>query len=98
MDDAQAFECALKILSSIENELVVNESIDFIKCDVEGNELSVIQGGEKLIKSHKPIILLELLRKWSARFNFHPNEVIELLREALANRPSYTQKRLNCSI
>ena len=80
-DDAQVFECDLKTLSSIENELVVNETIDFIKCDVEGNELSVIQGGGELIEKHKPIILLELLRKWSARFNYHPNEVIELLRD-----------------
>ena len=38
------------------------------------------KGGE-LIEKHKPIILLELLRKWSARFNYHPNEVIELLRD-----------------
>jgi len=79
-DDAQIFECDLKTLSGIENDLFVNKTLDFIKCDVEGNELSVIQGGVGLIERHKPIILLELLRKWSARFNYHPNEVIELLR------------------
>jgi len=44
-DDAQVFECALMTLSSIQNELIINEAIDFIKCDVEGNELFVIQGG-----------------------------------------------------
>jgi len=80
-DDSQVFECALKTLSNIQNELVINETIDFIKCDVEGNELFVIQGGGLLIDKHKPIILLELLRKWSAQFNYHPNDVIELLRD-----------------
>ena len=44
-DDSQVFECALKTLPNIQNELVINETIDFIKCDVEGNELFVIQGG-----------------------------------------------------
>jgi FkbM family methyltransferase len=55
-------------------------SIDFIKCDVEGAELFVFQGGIEAIKKHKPIIFAELLRKWAIKFNYHPNEVIELLR------------------
>ena len=62
----------------------VNEKklrLDFIKCDVEGAELFVFQGGIRTIEQDKPIIYAELLRKWSAKFNYHPNELINLLRD-----------------
>ena len=55
--------------------------LDFIKCDVEGAELFVFQGGIKTIEQEKPIIFTELLRKWSAKFNYHPNELITLLND-----------------
>lgn len=54
-------------------------SLDFIKCDVEGAELLVFKGGITLIKKFKPIIFTEMLRKWSAKFDYHPNEIIDLL-------------------
>lgn len=50
-----------------------------IKCDVEGAELMVIQGGEETIAIHKPVILIELLRKWARQFDYHPNDVVTLL-------------------
>lgn len=53
--------------------------IDFIKCDVEGSELFVFQGGLEAIKKYKPIIFSEMLRKWSKKFNYHPNDIIDLL-------------------
>jgi FkbM family methyltransferase len=56
-----------------------NIAVDFIKCDVEGAELFVFTGGEATLRQHKPIIFTEMLRKWSAKFNYHPNEIIEFL-------------------
>lgn len=53
--------------------------IDFIKCDVEGSELLVIKGGMLVISKYKPIIFMEMLRKWSAKFGYHPNELINIL-------------------
>lgn len=53
--------------------------IDFIKCDVEGAELFVLKGGVDTIKRDRPILFLEMLRKWSAPFNYHPNDIIDLL-------------------
>lgn len=55
--------------------------IDFIKCDVEGAELLVVKGGINTIIRNKPIIFLEMLRKWSAKFNYHPDEIINLLKK-----------------
>jgi methyltransferase, FkbM family len=59
-----------------------NISVDFIKCDVEGSELFVFKGAIKTIKRDKPIIFTELLRKWAAEFNYHPNNVISLLKKS----------------
>ncbi len=56
------------------------ERIDFIKCDVEGSELFVFQGGIETIKKFSPVIFTEMLRKWSAKFNYHPNDIINLLK------------------
>jgi FkbM family methyltransferase len=56
-------------------------NIDFIKCDVEGAELFVYQGGKKVIEESKPIIFSEMLRKWSAKFGYHPNDIINFMKE-----------------
>jgi hypothetical protein len=59
----------------------ISNKIDFIKCDVEGAELLVFQGGINILTQHKPIIFSEILRKWSAKFNYHPNDILSLLKE-----------------
>lgn len=53
--------------------------LDFIKCDVEGGERDFVQGGLKCLRRFRPWLMLELLRKWSAVFGYHPNEVLETL-------------------
>ncbi|MFH0926490.1 MAG: FkbM family methyltransferase [bacterium] len=55
-------------------------TIDLIKCDVEGAELFVFKGGIETLKKYKPIIFSEILRKWSKEFGYHPNDIINLLR------------------
>lgn len=57
------------------------DKVDFIKCDVEGSEFFVYQGGKELIKKNKPIIFSEMLRKWSAKFNYTPNDIISFMKE-----------------
>ena len=51
---------------------------DLIKCDVEGAELLVFQGAEKTLAKARPVVMAELLRKWSREFGYHPNDVIDL--------------------
>ncbi|MBI4063356.1 MAG: FkbM family methyltransferase [Elusimicrobia bacterium] len=53
--------------------------IDFIKCDVEGAELLVLKGAIETIKKNRPALFLEMLRKWSAKYNYHPNDIIALM-------------------
>lgn len=54
---------------------------DLIKCDVEGAEWLVCKGGLRLLNDKQPIVFAEMLRKWAAKFNYHPNDIIGLFRE-----------------
>jgi FkbM family methyltransferase len=54
-------------------------SVDLVKVDVEGSELSVIKGGLETIQRDRPTIFIELLRKWMAPFGHHPQDVLDLL-------------------
>lgn len=77
--DAEAVEVRCPVMRMDECAAVQEmEKIDFIKCDVEGAEFLVFQGGMDLLTNHKPAIFTEMLRKWSAQYNYHPNEIIEL--------------------
>lgn len=77
-EGVQSVICKVKKL----DDFVKNSGshIDFIKCDVEGAELLVFKGGIESIRRDKPIVFAELLRKFAAKFDYHPNEVIELFR------------------
>lgn len=57
------------------------DNVEFIKCDVEGSEYFVYQGAEETIKKFKPIIFSEMLRKWSAKFGYTPNDIIKFLNQ-----------------
>jgi FkbM family methyltransferase len=63
---------------TIDNFMSTNSisKLDFIKCDVEGAEYFVYQGGFETFKYHKPIVFTEMLRKWAAKFGYHPNDII----------------------
>lgn len=52
---------------------------DFLKIDVEGAELWVLEGGKRTIDETKPRIFAEILRKWSSAFGYHPNTLIGML-------------------
>ena len=74
----QTLHCPVKTLDDFAAES--GFKMDFIKCDVEGAELFVFKGGTKAIARHQPVIFTEMLRKWSAKFNYHPNELIALIK------------------
>ena len=41
----------------------------------------VFKGGLNTLQRDKPIVFTEMLRKWSAKFDYHPNEMIKLFAE-----------------
>jgi FkbM family methyltransferase len=78
-ENIQIFKCKVETLDKyIEDE---NQKIDFIKCDVEGAEFFVFKGGLNTIKKYQPVIFTEMLRKWSAKFNYHPNDIIDFFEQ-----------------
>lgn len=69
-----------KLICLDDIEELKEKTIDFIKCDVEGNELFVIKGGRKTISRTRPIIFIEILRKYAKEFNYSANDVCSELR------------------
>jgi FkbM family methyltransferase len=63
-------------LHTIDEIFHPDSKIDVIKIDIEGSEYQAILGGEKLISSQMPVIIIELLRKWMTEFGSHPQEVV----------------------
>lgn len=74
--DVETVLCKVRTLDDYIAE--TNERVNFIKCDVEGAELLVFKGGLKTISRDKPIVFSEILRKWSTKFNYNPNEIFDL--------------------
>lgn len=74
---------SIKSYSLTVDEWCNNQKVspDFIKCDVEGAELLVFQGGVNTLINFKPIVFTELLRKWTKPFGYHPNDVILFFKE-----------------
>lgn len=50
--------------------------LDFIKCDVEGAELLVFEGGRETIKCFEPVVLCEVYKTWLQRFHTTPAEIL----------------------
>jgi FkbM family methyltransferase len=56
--------------------------VDFLKCDVEGSELSVFRGaGEYLGSVDAPIVMVELNHETSAAFDYTVDDLINYLRD-----------------
>jgi FkbM family methyltransferase len=53
--------------------------VDFIKIDVEGAELEVLEGGLSTIKRHKPTILFEHAKIHNQEYETTPEKVFDLL-------------------
>ena len=75
--EARPIECQVTRL----DDFVQRHGIrpDLLKVDVEGAELMVFRGGLECLAAHRPLIMTEMLRKWSRKFGYHPNETIGLL-------------------
>lgn len=55
------------------------DRLDFIKIDVEGAELSVLQGAEQVIEKFRPSLLVEIEARHTARYDYGPEDVADWL-------------------
>lgn len=74
-DDIERICCEVSVIDDFVSENSIDD-IGFMKIDVEGSEKYVLEGAEKTLRIHKPLVYCELLRKHAKRFGYHPNEVI----------------------
>lgn len=54
-------------------------SMDMIKIDVEGNELNVLKGAQATLKTHQPIVLMEVSDRRTKVYNYRARELCDLL-------------------
>lgn len=72
--------CQVMTLDDFVAEHNIDRS-DFIKCDVEGAEKLVVDGGARVFCELKPMLYIEMLRKHAKRFGYHPNDIIKQMKE-----------------
>lgn len=75
--DVVEIPCEMAVLDALRS--IWDAPVDLIKCDVEGAELMVFRGAVETLDRDRPMVFTEMLRKWSARFGYHPNDLIELM-------------------
>lgn len=79
------FNCEMRTL----DEYLVGKGIDrvdFVKADIEGAELMLLKGAERLFEhEHAPIILMEMAVEHTSNFDYHPNDLIHFI----GSRASY---------
>jgi len=55
--------------------------LDFVKCDVEGAELLVVNGAAAAFLRLSPILFLEVNPAWTVSFGYTPDDLVSRLRE-----------------
>jgi len=66
-------------LKKLDDVISPDTKIDFVKIDVEGAELGVLQGGKELLKNNKPLVIFECGKGGSDYYGTQPKEVYEFL-------------------
>ena len=76
LHDDEGAATQIKVPVNVLDEVLKTQP-DLIKIDVEGYELNVILGADKIINLLKPTIMVELLRKWMKPFGHTPQMFID---------------------
>jgi FkbM family methyltransferase len=87
-DDTTSHQYELATLDSLQFE-----HVDFIKLDVEGQELNVLKGGVQTINKFKPVIFFECWSVDSCHWNNIPNTCNELME--YVKSLGYTVNKIN---
>lgn len=64
----------------LDEVLDIDFQVDFMKVDVEGAELNVLEGAEKIIKKWKPFIIFEHAQVHTTEYGTTPNMLFNFLR------------------
>lgn len=78
--NALEIKCLVDVVDSFVHQHKI-ENLDFIKCDIEGAELFALKGAKNTLQNFQPKLFVEMLRKWSKQFGYHPNDIILYLKD-----------------
>jgi len=51
------------------------DRLDFVKIDVEGAEMHILEGGQRSIENFQPAMLIEIEARHSARYEYSPDDI-----------------------
>lgn len=74
--------CRVVLLDDFVRENGIGK-ISFLKCDVEGGELGVMQGAKSILSgATPPIVMAEIYEGWTKSFGYEPRDLIRFLEQA----------------
>jgi len=82
-------------LKKLDEVIPSNLNIDFIKIDVEGAELGVLQGATQLLKKHHPIVVFEFGLGASDFYGTKPIDMFNLLTKEVGLKISLLKSYIN---
>lgn len=53
--------------------------LDFVKIDVEGAELHVLEGGRRTVETFHPVLLIEIEARHTVRYAYSPDDIVAWL-------------------
>ena len=71
------------------------KKVNFIKLDVDGHELDVLKSGEKILKTKKPIIFIEIAPYLYPEFGYKCSELINYIKKLKYSFYSEDLKRIS---
>jgi FkbM family methyltransferase len=80
IDKCEEIQVEVKTLDGFANENSLSR-VDFIKADIEGAELLMINGGAGIILKFRPIIMVEVQETSTSLFGYQPSDLFGVLYE-----------------
>ena len=98
---SKRIQTTMRKLDDVIKEQKINK-VDFIKADIEGGELNMLKGAEKLIENFRPKLLIEIVDMHCQRFGHFPVDVYQFLinkgYKGLFIGNEYTKEKANIKI
>jgi FkbM family methyltransferase len=79
--DAEKFQCRVVTLDSYIEQNNIG-AVDFVKVDVEGAEMSLLRGADRLFEQDvRPIWIIEMALNQTRNFGYTPNDLVEYFKQ-----------------